>query len=198
MSTNENKPNKPRDFSMKIRSTTETAFQRSIWGRITSEVGETTVTWIDIEIPVDCSGNPRGQCVDLIGKDNNGRLVLCELKFGDPGNGSPAEAAEQIRLYKDYAAKNASSLGHHKKAETRGTLDWSIVKSTSTRLVVAANSAYWEYWRQRGELEKSSLVGIECYKLPIDTDYFENKKPEGETYTPEITEEQNIWTPVDL
>lgn len=191
MSANENKPNKPRDFNMKIKSTTETAFQRSIWGRMTSEVGGTIVTWIDLEIPVDKSGNPRGQCVDLIGKDNNGRLVLCELKFGNPGNGSPTEAVEQIRRYVNEAVNNSEHLGHHKKAETRGGLDWNQVKSSSPRLIVAANKDYWEHWFK--EQKVSIPNDIECYKLPIDSNCFKNQKPQNESYTPEITAEQNVW-----
>jgi len=189
-----NTPNNPRDFSMKIKSTSETAFQRSIWGCKTSEVGGTVVTWLDIELPVDRSGNPRGQCVDLIGRDDTGRFVLCELKFGDPGNGSPEEAAEQVRLYKDEVVKNANCLGHHKKSEERGVLDWAMVATESTRLIVAANRSYWEYWR--GRLHSIVPNGVECYELPIDSSCFKDQKPADSSYTPAINDEQNKWYPV--
>ena len=189
-----NKPNNPRDFNMDIKSTSETAFQRSIWGCKTSEVGGTIVTWLDIEIPVDRSGNPRGQCVDLVGQDNYGRFILCELKFGDPGNGSPDEAAAQVRSYKSEVVKNADCLGHHKKSEQRGVIDWRQVASETTRLIVAANKAYWDYWRER--LEVVVPDGIECYELPIDSSCFKDQKPEKSTYTPKITDAQNTWTRV--
>ena len=204
MSTNENKPNKPRDFSMKIRSTTETAFQRAIWGSKTSKVGRTTVTWIDIELPVNQSGNPRGRCIDLIGIDDQKEYVICELKFGKNTKDAPAKAAKQVNEYLKFIQDNRNSLQPpHKKA--RLPIDWRKVAAKSTRKIVAANKDYWNHWSdpKRNKDKKSTTSipdGIECYTLDISTKLFaeQKKKSKEATYTPEITEERNIWTPVDL
>lgn len=194
MSTNENKPNKPRDFSMKIKSTTETAFQRAIWGSKTSKVGGTTVTWIDIELPVNQSGNPRGRCIDLIGIDDQKEYVICELKFGKNTKDEPAKAANQVKEYLEFIQNNRNSLQPpHKKA--RLPIDWRKVAAKSTRKVVAANKDYWDYWTKQNKGNKMNILDeIECYCLDIPTDLFKKEKSQSATYTPELkNDKQNIW-----
>ena len=71
----------PGDYSTSIRHTGECAFQRAIILNGTSSVNGDEIEWMDIELPVDERINPRGKCIDLIGKDSEGNYVLCELKF---------------------------------------------------------------------------------------------------------------------
>lgn len=189
------KPNCPRDFSIKIQSTSETAFQRSIWMSHSSQLNNTIVTWIDIELPVNVSGNPRGKCLDLIGIDNVGRYVLCELKFGSPGNGNPSKALKQIQEYADFITLNASILvGHHKRSEDRWILNWKIASDADKRrLIIAGNDEYWNYWiSQRGfEIPKSD--NVECYTLPIPSNHYICQKGNSSRYTPTIVPKLNVW-----
>jgi hypothetical protein len=77
--TQPGKPNLDR-----IRSTAETAFQRAIFNGAYSILQfhdhEKTIHWLDLELPVTLSANPRRKCVDLIGKVDH-QPTLCELKF---------------------------------------------------------------------------------------------------------------------
>lgn len=187
-----NKPNNPRVFTTEIKSTSETAFQRALWLCKTSIIEGEAISWIDIELPVDISGNARGKCIDLIGKDESGNFVICELKFGEPGNGNPHDAQRQLAEYFEQITKNSDFLGQHINARERGNINWHDVASNTTRFILAANEAYWQYWLNQRNLTLPS--DVECYELPIPTDYFKllDKDKNGQ-YTPSIPAEKNIW-----
>ena len=75
------KVNKPKMYREEIRHTAECAFQRAIIHGKQSILDGQTVTWLDIELPIDLSGHSRGRCIDLIGIDEEKNYVICELKF---------------------------------------------------------------------------------------------------------------------
>ena len=88
----------PKVFTTEISHVSECAFERAIILGKYSILDGKRVDWLDIEIPVAQSGKPRDRCLDLIGKDEDGRYVLCELKFRrrSEDNGNPREAANQL------------------------------------------------------------------------------------------------------
>ena len=191
-------------FKMKISDTSEDAFQRAIWRCKTSKVDGTTITWIDIEIPVIPLKKRGGKRIDLLGIDDNGRYVICELKFNNTKN-SPRDVVEQINGYQEEIIKpdNASKIQNHKQA--RLTVNWKKVADKSTRKIIAANEGYWKYWdrdengnkRQYAGREEGIPSDIECYKLPIKPNHFKDQKGENKTYEPKLEDDkENRWTRV--
>jgi hypothetical protein len=79
-STNK-KVSTPGYVSTNIKDTNEKALQRALLMQGTSLLDGKEVKWLDIELPIEFTDNSRRKCVDLIGKDNDGQLYLCELKF---------------------------------------------------------------------------------------------------------------------
>lgn len=82
MSTNQptKKLSTPGYVSMNIKDTNEKALQRALLMQGTSLLDGKEVKWLDIELPIEFTDNSRRKCVDLIGKDNDGQLYLCEFK----------------------------------------------------------------------------------------------------------------------
>ena len=193
------------DFTIEIQDWREKALQRALWKKETSRLGTINVIWCDIEITVDDGGREDSKRLDLVGVGDDDSLVLCELKF-NRSDDSPNDAAKQVSEYRDYILTHPESLGQHKKAKHRGMLDWTNLVKKPIHLVLAANSTYWHHWKRKwGNEWEDRLASIEhnnitCYALQIDDDFFKKQKEKNgkKTYTPEITEEQNIWTPVDL
>ena len=64
--------NHPVRYSTEISDSAERALQRAIVLSSVSNLNGKEVEWLDIEIPVDYSGKPRGKSIDLIGKDADG------------------------------------------------------------------------------------------------------------------------------
>ena len=185
----------PKEFATKISDVSECAFERAIiLGKYSIPDGK-RVDWLDIEIPVAQSGKPRDRCLDLIGKDEDGRYVLCELKFRrrSEDNGNPLEAADQLNRYLESIKNHYETLGQHRNA--RGYIDWEAVANGATRLVIAANHRYWDSWhgprRQRGEYVPSAE--FECYSVNVDQDLFAKQKGSYATYTPNMPEEAKVW-----
>ena len=182
-------------FKMKISDTAENALQRAIWRCKTSKVDGTTITWIDIEIPVIPLKKRGGKRIDLLGIDDNGRYVICELKFNNTKN-SPHDVVEQINGYQKEIIKpdNASRIQNHKQA--RLTVNWKKVADKSTRKIIAANEGYWEYWKERKYIGRKDGIpsDIECYELPIKPNHFKNQKGENKTYEPKLEDDkENRW-----
>ena len=63
----------PKEFAIKISDVSECAFERAIIRGEYAILDGKRVDWLDIEIPVAQSGKPRDRCLDLIGKDEDGR-----------------------------------------------------------------------------------------------------------------------------
>ena len=190
------KHREPGEFKTSIRHTAECAFQRAIiQGKITKVNGE-VINWIDIELPVDGSNSSRGKCIDLIGKDSQGNYVLCELKFRKTGdNGKPSEAVNQLRGYYQYIKDNAADLSNLRHTNATEDINWEKVASSKTRLMVVANSFYWDTWliRSRNKESLKDFDDIEFYSVKIDRREFEKQKGNKDNYTPKMPEEGMEW-----
>ena len=175
-----------------VSTTSETAFQRAIYFLLSSHLeGVGDVQWLDLELPVDKERKGRGHCIDLIGRAEDKSMVICELKFGMPGNGDPNEAKKQLLEYYEAVKANYEKLDegdslHHLNALKNGHFYWEEIASASTRLVIAANDDYWAYWRRRGILPPD---GVDCYKLNVPTKFFKELKAESkeQKYRPVIS-----------
>lgn len=190
------KTNDPKKFSVVISDTGERAFQRGIILGKQSVLNGQDVTWLDIELPVDISGQVRGHCMDLIGIDSDGNYVLCELKFGNSKD-SPEDAAKQLCEYMKLIKANYKFLGDSYHHDNGKPINWEKVANCHTRLVIAANNGYWErYLEPRRKGIVCDTMGMECYSVDIKDDTFVNQKLNKETYTPIMPEEGLKWNKI--
>ncbi len=149
---------RPKEYDPLVDKQTigETAYQRSIISsssHLLNNLGQ--VKWLDIELPVAFGVSTRRPCIDLVGRDENNRFVLCELKYEEPNGTSPAksplDALRQLLGYYFYAIENADRLqkdGIWHENSGADKLDWTLCKdSENVVLVVAANDKYWERWQ---------------------------------------------------
>ena len=168
----------PGDVSFIISSTAETAFQRAIYLLGGCEIeGLGHVQWLDLELPVDSHRKGRGHCLDLVGRLDDMSMVICELKFGKPGNGNPMKAEDQILYYYSEIQNNHQRLDegelHHKNALKAGYFEWNEVSKPSTKLIIAANADYWNYWDKRGVFTSNKVI---CSKIDVQTNCFKKQK----------------------
>ena len=181
----------PKDVSFEVSTTAETAFQRALFLQENCIIeGIGLVKWLDLELPVDRERKARGHCIDLIGRSEDMSMVICELKFGKPGNGEPDKAKNQIENYFEAVKVNYDKLDegnalHHKNVLNAGHFKWEEIASDSTKLIIAANDDYWDYWRQRREIPP---LGIRCYRISVPTNCFKLQKELSgkERYTPTV------------
>lgn len=188
------KPNNPVRYGTEIRHTAECALQRAIILSSVSKLNGKEVEWLDIELPVDYSGNARGKSIDLIGIDKEGHYVLCELKFRKQShdNGNPEEAAKQVKEYHGLIKKNHDKIHGHK--ENGKPIDWQEVASDRTRLIIAANTKYWNFWnRKRKQGMNFDTSNVELYSIPTDEFEFKNQKGNNITYTPHMPARGTSW-----
>lgn len=188
------KRNHPIRYSTEIKHTAECALQRAIILSSESKLNGKNVEWLDIELPVDYSGNARGRSIDLIGKDEEGRYVLCELKFRKQyhDNGNPEEAAKQVKKYYELIKKNHSEICGHK--ENGKPIDWQEVTSDRTRLVVAANTSYWNFWDgKRKQGLNFDTSDVELYSIQVEESEFKEQKGSKETYIPRMSMKCKDW-----
>lgn len=175
-----------------VSTTSETAFQRAIFILNNSYLeGVGDVQWLDLELPVDKKRKGRGHCIDLIGRAEDRSMIICELKFGKPGNGDPNKAKKQLLEYYEAVKANFEKLDegnslHHPNALKNGHFYWEEIASDSTKLIIAANDDYWAYWHNKGILPPA---GIDCYKLNVPTNYFKKLKAQSneQEYRPLIS-----------
>lgn len=175
-----------------ISNTGEKAFQRAIINGGISYMStdkKDWVKWIDFEVPVGDSDKPRDNCVDLLGKDASGRYVLCELKFSNKssGNGSPKEAADQLRDYEKQFAENVDNIRLHENA-TQGAFNPKQYKERKPRLLVAANFVYWANW-----IKEPRDMSVENYTVFVHADEFEKQKGRSIQYKPEMPSSGFVW-----
>ena len=181
----------PTTYSTVIKSTTETALQRSIIINERSIIDGEEVTWLDIELPVDKKRKARGHCIDLIGKTSKG-YIICELKFGkDSGTDDPIDAETEVQRYIRDIQYNFPDLDeddniHHTNGKH---FFWKDV-AQNCRPIIAANGEYWSYWiKHRGmDIPKETA----CYSLNVDVQYFKQLKRDKEEYEPRIKD--IVWT----
>lgn len=188
------KENTPKWYSTVIRDTGELALQRAIVLSSHSYLNSKRVDWLDIEIPVDYSGKSRGKSIDLIGIDEDNIYVICELKFGKNHNDAPEEAATKLGEYYNHIKQNSDKIYGHR--ENGKPIDWEKVGSDSTRLIVAADTCYWDYWIKRKGRE-FVISEVEYYTIPVDDHEFVKQKGDKGGYTPQMPMGGEDWTLID-
>lgn len=220
---------KPDARDLNIVACTETALQRAmlkqtIDGNHTQLEDGTTIVWLDYELPVEFSNNPRKRCVDLIGRDNTGRYVLCELKFGYNDKDSPFDAEKEALVYLGeicFHWKEMDKNNIHrpyvyiKDLSNKYELpkfSWKEFVNSAPRIIIMADREYWKYWIDRAERQRNGtgkgkkdkkLIStkdpqVECFSIDISPDYFEKQLKETgeEKYTPKLS--INKWEKVEL
>ncbi len=140
----------PLSYSTVIADTREKAFQRAIVLSGVSVLENTgTVNWLDIELPVIFGPGSRRPSLDLLGLCNDGRLVLCELKYGNSKN-NPAYALFELLIYYYHIWRNAVALQkrgiwHAKMHKNLPPFDWArCTRPANVRLITAADDVYWK------------------------------------------------------
>lgn len=205
-----------------IRDCREKALQRamlkqSLDGTKTYLDDGTFIEWLDLELPVELSKNSRRKCIDLVGRDNNGRFVLCELKHSCNRNDSPHDAETEGLTYLGQICFHCEELDdnniHHPYVYIRETTNkydlpnflWYDFIKSHPRFLIMADKDYWDYWKARKARQKTKITdkkvigihdsSIECFSLDIEPDYFkEQLKHSGDSnYVPELYE-QNHWS----
>ena len=212
-----------------IKDCNEKALQRAmlkqtIDGTLTTLEDGTEIEWLDYELPVEFSSNPRKRCVDLIGRDKNGRYVLCELKFGCNCKDSPFDAEKEALVYLGEICFHWKEMDNQKlhrpyiyikdpsKKCKLPDFSWKEFVNSAPRVIIMADKNYWENWierarrqtsgKGRGKSDKKRISikdpQIECYSIDIDLDFFEKqlKKSREGQYTPELS--TNKWKKVEL
>lgn len=199
MRTADMKINTPSRFQATIASVGETALQRAVIHGEETILGNATVKWIDIEVPVHCTGKPRGPSIDLIGIDQDGFYVLCELKYGTGSDtDSPSDAERELVGYVELIHKNIAMLTDQKGHSNRNfgwngeDVDFMAIANGRMRLVLAANSAYWDYWFNSRNATMPSH-GLECFSINISADEFSMQKGNRKQYSPHMPKEGYKW-----
>ncbi|MCQ2148658.1 MAG: hypothetical protein MJZ16_14265 [Bacteroidales bacterium] len=183
-----------------IEDVNEKALQRAILFQGTSTVVEFgKIQWLDIELPVNGSRTaPRGECVDLIGKCEEG-YVLCELKFlkYNSKSNSPEYACDELQRYCKQISDNWKELEglnlHHSDC---GDFSWEDIakdiKYGTIVKVIAGNKDYWKYWlfeRRKGHCSDITTMidkGFVLCAIDVEQDAFVLKKGDNKKYLPDI------------
>lgn len=163
---------KPGQFTERVneKNTGETAYQRAIiLAKKSNLKGIGHIHWLDIELPVSFGATSRRKCLDLIGRSNEKGMVLCELKYekkqinpnsrAKPDADSPVYATLELLQYYLFIRENASALQRQKiwHANNRGNWNWTdCTKPKNVTLIVAANSTYWDKWKNHAIWEEQA------------------------------------------
>lgn len=177
-------------FSIDIKSTTETAFQRAIFFNKTTKLDfNTTIEWLDMELPVNVPRTTgRGNCVDLIGRIvNSSKYVICELKFGKKIGDTPKSAAKELMGYFEAIKSNHKELDSKNLHHINGTkFSWKDLAKEDTMLIIASNTECWSHWL--GPRRLSIPEEVYCYSVDVPANHFKLQKEsaKGEKYTPSM------------
>lgn len=188
-----------------IRDVDEKALQRAILSLGYSKIGNTTINWLDIELPVVKEITSRRRpSIDLIGEYNGG-FVLCELKFKNKSNSdSPEDAVKELEGYCEQIVQNYDFLDtldlHHEDCQM---FSWTEIKDSITdgrvMKIIAANHEYWKHWLSsgRGGTMRSDIKSIKeqgyiLCSIDVNSDCFEVQKGSLESYLPSI--EIDTWS----
>jgi hypothetical protein len=155
---------RPGDYTKDVNKKTigETAYQRAlILAERSSLAGVGTTNWLDIELPVVFRASSRRLSLDLIGRAQNGPLVLCELKYDKkeinpnserkPETDSPVHALLELLYYHILIMENAEKLQNCaiRHGNKLGDWDWcDCKKPDGVVLAIAANATYWTRWEK--------------------------------------------------
>lgn len=206
MSTPDKMMHNPGHPADAITDHNEKAFQRAIFRtRETILSKNDIITWIDFELPIDYT-KKQSDRLDLIGRDNKGAYVLCEVKFkgvsfkGNPnrGNGMPADACKQIINYFSTFRKQYKFFKFHNTTDPKEKcLLEDSFNPQKVRLMVIANDAYWKDCKNSNSPSSKMKINdaVECYSINIKEDeFFKKQHCKREKYTPELPE--CSWTRV--
>lgn len=177
----------PQPLKLTQKGTTENALKRAIWIGEKSQLDGSTVSWIDFELPVHFDGSSRDNCVDLLGIDENGKYVLCELKFSCNRNDSPHFACDELTEYDEQLKTYAPDFKLHADNPRSHLFSAASFLEGQYRKVVAADKEYWYYWlRREPNLPTTGFPEIEFYSIEVDPDEFKNQKEKagGGEFTP--------------
>jgi len=178
----------------------ERALQRAIINLKSANLSDTTISWIDIELPIKEGRSSKR--FDLIGESPDGSYVLCELKFSkDRANGDDPEQTvnHQILPYRDMLLDYAKRLRDanknfnlHLNASYR-TLDLNKLINQPIKLIMAANK---EYWARHQHFTKNPAVDF--YSINIESDWFlrqsKSQSGQNDTYSPTMPSFTRLWT----
>ncbi len=190
---------KPRKLSTKIKSVRETAFQRAIFAEEQSNIQGGSVHWIDAELPVGKSVRPRDCCIDLLGIDEKGQYVICELKFGSKRTtkNSLDYACKQLIAYVDALRSNIACFRLHDKTARARDIDVDKLLAPSVRLIVALNEQLYNKWqlynKRKGKQRLKIRQRVECYTITVDVDEFLRQKGSRSEYIPKPPEGGFVW-----
>lgn len=206
--TNPKNPNLDR-----IKSTSETAFQRAIfngeWAILKFNDREAKVHWLDLELPVTFSKKARRKCIDLIGKIN-GKPFICELKFKGKSEGDrPEYGIFELLIYYYYILYNngGKALDDQNVFHFKNKFEWANVIDEKPMLILAANKCYWSDWfrRNKGRYKENLFDLIETLNKELevriflfqteDIDFVKQKGQE-ESYMPRMC--INNWEEVSM
>lgn len=138
-----------------LKNKGETEYQRKIFNA--------EDFWFDMELPIGqwlSYGNSKRLCskrIDLIGFDkNDGKYILCELKYKKEGSGNPFDAVLQVLAYYQMLKQNHSKLqaGNVRHILSKSNdlrepkyFDWNAV-AENIKLQIRANKNYWANWQK--------------------------------------------------
>ena len=134
----------PGNFSIEIKSTGETAYQRAIFMGKETQISNIKIAWVDLEYPTIASGASRDRCLDLLGYCEDKQCpVLCELKISDAdGVHHPILALEQLMLYHTDLKASGRHSPFHLNANMTTPLRPDISYENAI-LIVAGSTNYW-------------------------------------------------------
>jgi len=140
-------PGKFKEFEE--RKNGEVGYQREIMESKSSVVNGEHVLWCDIEIPIVFGGNPRRNCLDLLGYTDAGKIIICELKhIGKSTNDcNPLISGSQILYYYYEILNNLEKIKKckilHTNARNPEKIVWDNVQN-NIEIIVVANKLYWD------------------------------------------------------
>jgi hypothetical protein len=163
INTDKSPSSKPGTYTTKVnkKNTGETAYQRALIAQKKHLLeGLAEIEWLDIELPVIFGPSARRKSLDLLGRDAENRLILCELKYDKsepdslqkrkPRTDSPSYALRELLTYTFHIIENAKRLqkDNIRHKNSNGTWDWTCCENPENIvLVIAANNTYWKHWQ---------------------------------------------------
>ena len=100
-----------------------------------------------------------------------------------------------MKEYYQYIKDNVTELSNLRHTNATEDINWKKVVSQKTRLMVVANTFYWDTWLIRS-INKENLNdfdNIEFYEVKIDRREFEKQKGNKDQYTPKMPKEGINW-----
>lgn len=141
---------KPGIPNLKIKDTSEKAYQRAFFQQKPIRVGEDLeINPLDIEVPVEMNSSSRRRSLDLIGRVKDNNLAIVELK-ASKGN-SPVWGISELAFYAKAVSLHQDTLVTHQYFRDGETVTPKIENywktcGPVTHLILAAPHSYWPKW----------------------------------------------------